>query len=59
MSKNKNTVVTGYVVYFRRDGEKRSALRSTAREVGQLKRSLQRNKRKYLGHRPVTMVEVS
>lgn len=58
MKTNRNATITGYVVYFRRDGEKRALLRSTTREVGQLRRSLRRNKRKFLGYRPVTLSEV-
>ncbi len=56
--KNKRTI-NAFEVYFRRDGEKRSVLRSTKEEVNRYIEQLKCNRRKYLGHREVELMEVS
>lgn len=46
---------TGFMLYFRRAGEKVSVFCNTERELNERKAQLKINRRKYLGHRPVTI----
>ncbi len=48
-----------YELYFRRDGQKRSVLCNTIREVGRRRRALKKSRRKFLGYRSVKLVEVN
>lgn len=53
-----NRVINAYELYYRRNGEKRSVLLNSKREVNRFKRLLKRNRRKYLGSRQLELVEV-
>jgi hypothetical protein len=57
-SNNSNRVINAYEAYFRKNGEKRSILLNSKREVTEFERQLQRNHRKYLGSREVRLVEL-
>ncbi len=48
-------VKSGYMLYFRRAGEKVSVFCNTERELNEKRTQLKVNRRKYLGHRKVTM----
>ncbi len=62
----KNKIVIGvageefnvYELYFRRDGKKQAVICNSIREVGRRRRTLAKNRRKFLGYRPVKLVEV-
>ena len=60
MLKNRNQrVISAFEVYFRRDGEKRAVLKNSLNEVNTFRTQLDLNKRKFLGYRPVKLVEAS
>lgn len=48
-----------YELFFRKNGEKLSMICNSKRELQKRKGDLLRNKRKYLGSRPVKLVEYS
>jgi hypothetical protein len=54
-----NRVINAHEVYYRKNGKKLSKLLNSVREVNAFKRNLARNKRKFLGNRPVQLVEVA
>lgn len=47
-----------FEVFYRKNGIKRSAVLNNVREVNQIRRSLKRNKRKFLGVRELTLAEI-
>jgi hypothetical protein len=51
-------VYNAYEVNYRRDGERRNVLVNSRNEAVQLRDDLVRNKRKFLGFRPVQLVEL-
>jgi hypothetical protein len=53
-----NRIIEAYELYYRKNGQKREVLLNTPAEVSRFKAKLKRNKRKYLGNRPVRLVEV-
>ena len=55
---SKTRVINAFEVYFRRDGEKKAVLRTSLTEVNRLRLDLKFNKRKFLGYRPVKLVEL-
>lgn len=56
--KNPSRVLNVYEVYYRRNGEKRSVIRNNRAEAERFRNKLRLNKRKFLGMRPVKLVEV-
>lgn len=58
MPKNTNNAnsMSAYVVYFRRDGEKKAVLKNSLKEVNDFKDDLYFHKRKFLGYRPVKVM---
>jgi hypothetical protein len=58
-NRNNNRTINAYEVYYRKNGEKRSKLLNNVREVNAFRRSLTRNKRKFLGSRELQLVEVA
>lgn len=55
---NRNRVISAYEVYYRRDGEKRSVLANSKKQANRIRDNIINNKRKFLGVRPVRLVEV-
>lgn len=47
-----------YVVYFRRNGVKREVLANSRVEANRIRRHLKKNRRKFLGMRPVVLAEI-
>jgi hypothetical protein len=52
---NAQNVVNGYVVYYRKNGQKKAVLKNNMREVNDFKTGLYFNKRKFLGFRPLAV----
>lgn len=56
--KTGNRVIEAYELYYRKDGQKYSVLLNNKTQVKRFKERLKVQRRKYLGSRPLKLVEV-